>query len=695
MKENSLLTSFFCHGFWPEANALPRVPSVTMGSLTEATFPYRTIVQLSDLHIAAYEQQLPFGAIQSDLDLFNSEVLSKIDQDVVLITGDLVDAKDEHGGGKQHEEEWAAYRRFEETVDSLVLTVPGNHDRFDSGPSKRDGRVSIHALTKDRRVVRGHDGLGGLDECPVAVLVGIDASTELGLRSPANFLAMNTDEDIRQIMKGMQAVKNIKAASSESCDPTVIAYGHYPMSTFSQAHSLGLGGALRHAVGSIQCLDHPVARHISQTAHVYLCGHLHGLFGRLHTVHTVGGSGGDEAPRRLTELESTAWKDERRFRILAVDEASQCVSFADFYFNTRTSPRLLAGSDLQQRQREGWQDAFENSGWGVTSDGGFSLNGSMALIAWPRDPRYSLCDASAHPEHEVRALVIMPRGGIAITGNASDGDPLDGPTSVSASLSVSAHVRAPDGRALGTVSLALGGLSPKGGTMLFSGTFDEHLIDLLAGETTYLVHVEVRDRAGHVVASSPRQTVSSEPVSLDRNFVEFITLYVNWANFSHRIYLIMHVALLSLLIAQHRSPLLIGYVVYVLVGPLYVGELLSQSGPFGFIAFHHGVIGYVEKQWVWVPTADTLLVATMQLVVCLFPMTAWSWATRGCRSRMGRMAKSVSLLLIVYANVRIVWRKLCMLVGWSSLVLSFGVTWAIPVWLLVERNGAHDKDKVL
>jgi hypothetical protein len=92
---------------------------------------------------------------------------------------------------------------------------------------------------------------------------------------------------------------------------------------------MGIFGALGHALDSIYCMQGVGMAHvIAEVATVYVSGHLHSAFGeKLHRVHTI-----EKSQRYLTELETAAWKDDRRFRIITVD--SGCLSFGDFYFKT-------------------------------------------------------------------------------------------------------------------------------------------------------------------------------------------------------------------------------------------------------------------------------------------------------------------------------------------------------------------------
>ncbi|CAB4038654.1 Hypothetical predicted protein, partial [Paramuricea clavata] len=83
-----------------------------------------------------------------------------------------------------------------------------------------------------------------------------------------------------------------------------IWFGHYPLSTVSGQFSYG--------------------RNLLKYGDVYLCGHFHTLGNTVPQMHAVHRDG-------HLELELGDWKDNRRYRILAVDH--DLISFSDVTFN--------------------------------------------------------------------------------------------------------------------------------------------------------------------------------------------------------------------------------------------------------------------------------------------------------------------------------------------------------------------------
>lgn len=501
---------------------------------TRGEAPVRVICQLTDLHISKHETALPYGKIAHDLGLLAEEFINPLSPDVLLITGDAVDSKQINNAGRQNAEEALVYEQFLARIheSTTVLTVPGNHEKFDTGLKATNGtpsRLSVKALTREGQVTDKK----GEGECPAAILVGIDASPRLGLRSPANFLALMTDDDVRAIEADLGKVNELKSGCE--VPPVVIGFSHYPLSVFSQTHSVGLLGAISHALGGIDSLDHPVPALLARTANVYLSGHLHALFGQLHRVHASQGDvdGGRDAQHRLTELESAAWKDDRRIRVMVVDShaKSRCMSFTDYYFLTPSSPRMRANysSDAAQRRQQGWEDVFDRreDRWGLTSEGGgFSVDGTIALVTWPPDASYALCTGSstaAETETSVTATEIETADVRAVVLTMSDEEDAD--------ISVTARLTSlQGGQLLGSVPLTLESDTDTSKQRLFVGAYDARLAARLAGKP-YLIHVEVEIRTDDgsvsrtVAASVPRVvTPDGSFVPLEQNLVEFVTL---------------------------------------------------------------------------------------------------------------------------------------------------------------------------
>jgi hypothetical protein len=229
---------------------------------------------------------------------------------------------------------------------------------------------------------------GSPHDVPIAAFLGVDFSIDPGLKNPFNFFGqLNTPlrESISASSKALiQALeRSVSQKPGESVVP-IIAYGHFPLSTvdskFDQYESKSkLFGstvaAVSHVVrGSSDPLhpQNPVAVMTSEAPiTTYISGHLHTAFGeRMHKAHRIVREVTEKAT--MSELETGAWKDDRRFRLIIVDRG--VLSFVDYYFVTLHTPKRPRRSDfLMMQQNLDWKNRFEQRGWGVTATNHFII----------------------------------------------------------------------------------------------------------------------------------------------------------------------------------------------------------------------------------------------------------------------------------------------------------------------------------
>ena len=220
--------------------------------------------------------------------------------------GDLTEAKSSNLQAAQDRLEWEEYDRIVSRRWSNVtwLDIRGNHDTLNVlGRNSSENFYSVHSSMGSQ---------GYLNSYKVSLesrgqtfnVLAIDATWELGVNYPFNFVG--------QIAEAEQ--KNLKSLMSEIKDEDVtMMFGHYPTSAVEQ------GGFLRDLISK---------------GIVYLSGHLHDL--ALFRMHTMFSFHND----RDLELELVDWKNNRKFRILAVDQGK--LSFVDVEFNEwQTQPVAL------------------------------------------------------------------------------------------------------------------------------------------------------------------------------------------------------------------------------------------------------------------------------------------------------------------------------------------------------------------
>ncbi|GAV07175.1 hypothetical protein RvY_17048 [Ramazzottius varieornatus] len=248
-------------------------------------------VQITDLHVSEYVDPKRI----TQLEQFCTETVDTIRPAVVISSGDLTDAKTPWGS-HQHEWEWKEYSRvLRETkvADKTVwLDIRGNHDTFNV-PS-RDSKLNYYKSHAQRGNETSYHYVHKYGWDKVS-FIAVDAAPEPGFRRPFNFFGVVTEEDLARLTQ-----LEIESRSSN----VTIWFGHYPTSIIS-APQPGLHNVMAGGIA-------------------YLSGHLHTLGGLLPELYAMQKSG-------TLELELGDWKDNRLFRIIAVDH--DLFSFMDLHFN--------------------------------------------------------------------------------------------------------------------------------------------------------------------------------------------------------------------------------------------------------------------------------------------------------------------------------------------------------------------------
>ncbi|XP_077965818.1 transmembrane protein 62-like [Styela clava] len=253
-------------------------------------------VQVSDIHISKF-WELERGPEFKD---FCTTTLGIIKPGVVLVTGDLTDAKSKNKvDSEQYEEEWKTYSKIIEetkvTEKYVWLDIRGNHDAFD---------VSKINDPKSNPYLKYSGDKGKLSSNVYKIIkpygtysfIPVDATMIPGPRRPYNFAGYLTEERMKKLEKF-----KLETAGSNS----TIWYSHYPTSSITSA-SPG------------------IANLVGQRGGVYLSGHLHKLQGLADTLYAVNGKG-------FLELELGDWRSNRMYRILAIDH--DMISFTDLRYN--------------------------------------------------------------------------------------------------------------------------------------------------------------------------------------------------------------------------------------------------------------------------------------------------------------------------------------------------------------------------
>ncbi|CAG9858616.1 unnamed protein product [Phyllotreta striolata] len=255
------------------------------------------ILQISDIHISLFRDPMRITEFRE----FCHLTLNAIKPSVVLASGDLTDAKTKDSiGSEQYEEEWKHYRDIlnESNIKkrTLWLDIRGNHDNFNVGSplSKQNFFTNYSIQGRDhprsyRFQIKKRNN--------IYTFIGIDACLEPGPRRPFNFIGHLDDDEIKEIRS------LIEQTESQPNNYTIF-FGHFPTSCILSPSQ----DNIRDIMGS------------HKQGLAYVCGHLHKLGGLIPKMYTLQKTG-------FLELELGDWKDNRVYRLLAIDHG--ILSFTD------------------------------------------------------------------------------------------------------------------------------------------------------------------------------------------------------------------------------------------------------------------------------------------------------------------------------------------------------------------------------
>ena len=223
--------------------------------------------------------------------------LSTIQPELVMCGGDLTEAKSSLLKAAQDEAEWQQYRDIVSRRWRNVawLDIRGNHDNLNV--LNRNSSENFYAKYSSM----GPQGFLNSYKVSLASrgqkfnIIAVDATWAVGMNYPFNFVGY-IDQTEQSSLDGL--------VSSVKSDEVSIMFGHYPTSVVAQ-------------------FDY--VRSLISRGLVYLSGHLHDLaLFRMYQMYSF-------HDKDNLELELVDWKNNRKFRILAVDNGK--LSFTDVKFD--------------------------------------------------------------------------------------------------------------------------------------------------------------------------------------------------------------------------------------------------------------------------------------------------------------------------------------------------------------------------
>ncbi|TGZ69434.1 hypothetical protein CRM22_003748 [Opisthorchis felineus] len=269
-----------------------RIPGEPIG-LTDQLANLFWFAQITDLHL--YNANL-FRSFE----VFCSQTVPIIRPELLVISGDLVDASPIYFISRQNVSEWQTYHRILHESGVLNITkvfdLRGNHDMMDVLAANHSSDYFSQFGIQGRIHPRSYR-FNLTKPFGRYSFIFLDASPPVGVKIPLNYFGQLTRAEEERLMQ--------YASESDGSNHTFV-FGHYTTSTIGPG-TIDLRGLL-----GTYCF-------------AYFCGHMHTADGLIPEMHVL-------QPEGYLELELGDWKYERYYRVIAVDD--DMVSFVNVKAST-------------------------------------------------------------------------------------------------------------------------------------------------------------------------------------------------------------------------------------------------------------------------------------------------------------------------------------------------------------------------